>query len=403
MKLAQKSKWIRKLIQLRNGIQTFLGQARLRRTYTLSRLPRLLLHELYDSPYQRLERLSYFDDLDGIISAKYLYLNDFRCALGRNPRPVMLDLNGFDGLITTAPMNLHVKGPGCFVQTVHDLIPLEYVSTTDNVGVFSQRMTSTIPARKLFVSKSAENKFKRVFYSKGDAGGGVIVQPPSLNIPDTASRKVFQQNEIKPSRRAKSRNATLKAFRYLLFNSSVEPRKHLLFVIKAYRHSGLAELGIRLCVTGQLKADEYSRTVAEQADDSVLLTGYVDETTKTNLFLHTLVVLSPSLVEGFGIPVLDAACVGAAAIASPSESHLEIQQLHDFDDRVWICDTRDPLAWAHAMRVLAETETERITSNEQEREDRLNRYNKLSRLICEDFKSRVCEQVLESFSGRQSD
>jgi glycosyltransferase involved in cell wall biosynthesis len=400
MKLAQSSKWLRKLIQWRNNIREFFDKVKLRRRYKLARLPKLSLHDLYDSPYQRLERLSYFDELDGIISAKYLYLNVFRSALGKRPKPVVLELDGFDGLVTTAPMNLSVRGPGCFVQTVHDLIPLEYVSTTDHVGVFSQRMMSTIPARKLFVSGSAQTKFQITLPNRYDAGGSVVIQPPSLSIPEPINRAVLTQDVLKPSRRAKAKHASLQAFRYLLFNSSVEPRKHLLFVIKAYRLSGLAELGIRLCVTGQLKPDAYSKAVAEQADESVLLTGYVDETTKANLFLHALGVLSPSLVEGFGIPVLDAACIGAATMASPSASHLEIQRLHDFDERIWICDTRDPVVWARSMHVLCTAEMERIGSNAEERMARLKRYDKLNQEICENFRSVVCDEVLNSLQGR---
>ena len=61
-----------------------------------------------------------------------------------------------------------------------------------------------------------------------------------------------------------------------------------------------------------------------------MLTGYVDEATKRHLYLNALALISPSLVEGFGIPVLDAACLGLPALASPIGSHREIQAMHDF-------------------------------------------------------------------------
>ena len=56
----------------------------------------------------------------------------------------------------------------------------------------------------------------------------------------------------------------------------------------------------------------------------------MDETSKLDLYLNALGLLSPSLVEGFGIPVLDGACLGMPTVASNCESHLEIQNLHDF-------------------------------------------------------------------------
>jgi glycosyltransferase involved in cell wall biosynthesis len=185
-----------------------------------------------------------------------------------------------------------------------------------------------------------------------------------------------------------------------LFNSSVEPRKNLLFAIKAFRLSGLSERGIRLCVTGMLKGDAYSKAVGDQADDSVLLTDYIDENTKATLFLHALAVLSPSLVEGFGIPVLDGACVGAPVLASPSGSHQEIQSLYDFDQFVWLCDTKDPMDWALAINDLAQAELARISNIPAERQRRLARYEQMSEQVTETFRETVCDQILESIKSQ---
>ena len=124
-------------------------------------------------------------------------------------------------------------------------------------------------------------------------------------------------------------------------------------MLKAYLESGLEAHGIQLCITGKLKNDGYSHEVRRLVDchPFVLLTGYVDEALKRQLFLNALALVSPSLVEGFGIPVLDAACLGVPAIASQSQSHREIQQLHDFDQHVLLCSTRETSDWASALRL----------------------------------------------------
>ena len=394
---AKLQKW-RKLTRLRRlwlGVTDVIDQA-LPRRYQLSRLRRVDLHDQEDSPYFRQERLSYFEDLDGILCARYLYLNATRRALGRDPKPLRISLgDDFDGLITTCPLNLGTAdNVGC-LQTVHDLIPLEYVPHLDHVTLFGQRLASTVPARKLYVSAATRRKFEQAYASPNDAGGAVVVQPPSLEMPTDSKQRLLEKGMIRLSRSSNNQLVELEPFRYLLFNSSVESRKNLLFAIKAFRLSGLAEQGIRLCVTGQLKTDTYSREVAKQADSSVLLTGYIDETTKADLFLHALAVLSPSLVEGFGIPVLDGACVGAPVIASPSSSHREIQELHDFRELVWICDTTNPYDWGLAIRDLGIAELARIEDPAVERQRRLNRYEALSGEIFEAFKATVCEQVLE--------
>lgn len=368
-----------------------------RRQYKLTQLRRVNLHEQYDSPYFRQERLSYFADLDGILCARYLYLNASRRALGRKPKALPVELGqDFDGLITTCPLNVCAKDKSCFLQTVHDLIPLEYVPHLDHVALFGQRLASAVPSQKLYVSAATRRKFELAFGGTGASGGAVIVQPPSLQMPQGSRRRLLEQPMIRPSRRAKARHAELEPFRYLLFNSSVEPRKNLLFAIKAFRLSGLSQQGVRLCVTGMLKGDAYSKAVGEQADDSVLLTDYIDENTKANLFLHALAVLSPSLVEGFGIPVLDGACVGAPVLASPSGSHQEIQAMHDFDQLVWLCDTQDPMDWALAMNDLAHAELERIKDVPNERQRRLARYDRMSEVVSEAFRQTVCDQVLKS-------
>ena len=403
-KLGRRNKLLAMLWRGWQQLRELPDQLRPRRRYCLTRLRRVRLYEQYDSPYFRQERLGYFEDLDGILCARYLYRNASRRALAANPRPLPIDLgNQFDGLITTCPLNLSTENHGCLVQTVHDLIPLEYVPHLDHVALFGQRLASSVAARKLFVSEATRHKFQQAYGTTGDPGGAVIIQPPSLHIPQGSNRRLFVQEVINPSRHAKAGSGELKPFRYLLFNSSVEPRKNLLFAIKAFQLSGLSQRGIRFCVTGMLKGDAYSKSVGKQADASVLMTDYIDETTKANLFLHALAVLSPSLVEGFGIPVLDGACVGAPVLASPSGSHQEIQALHDFKKLVWLCDTHDPMDWALAMNDLVGAELGRITNIDAERQRRLLRYDQMSGLVSEAFRQTVCDQVLEAVRLRKAD
>ena len=113
-----------------------------------------------------------------------------------------------------------------------------------------------------------------------------------------------------------------------LFNSSVVPHKNLLFALRAFMESGIERLGVHFCITGQPQHDAYSRAVTDLVSKhkSVIFTGYVDEATKRHLYLNALALISPSLVEGFGIPVLDAACLGLTTLASPISSHREIRE-----------------------------------------------------------------------------
>ena len=188
----------------------------------------------------------------------------------------------------------------------------------------------------------------------------------------------------------------LQPFRYLLFNSSVEARKNLLFLVKAFAQSGLGREGIRLCVTGKLKSDDYSQAVKDVVahEPAILLTGYVDEATKLDLYLNALALLSPSLVEGFGIPVLDAACLGLPALASSCDAHREIHDLFDFSDYVLpisILETRD---WAAAMQATTTLHQQLEETPEEERMRRLRRYLRMSAQIEDRFEDQIAQLML---------
>ena len=169
--------------------------------------------------------------------------------------------------------------------------------------------------------------------------------------------------------------------------------------------SGLEHKNITLCITGKLQKDDYSKLVGHVAanHESVIFTGYVDEATKRKLYLNALALLSPSLVEGFGIPVLDAACLGLSTIASPLGSHREIQAMNDFSDHVLLCSTLISSDWASAMRLItlkheqvvaALSPQDQIKKINQLRAERIKRYRHHKMLIDQTFQRTVCDLLI---------
>ena len=328
-----------------------------RRHFDIGRLKALPIYGIYDNPYLQSERLAYLQNIDGIICANDLFVHSFRLAQQRQGHRLQLDLKGFDGLVCTCPINIKARHARFLVQTIHDLIPLEYVPTSDDAVTFSRRLRACASSARLFVSDSTRNKYESVilqeFKTPDQHASCVVIQSPSLTFPADACDWEARIPELSLNAEGKKCHQLLEPCRYFLFNSSVEPRKNLLFILKAFVESGVERRGVKLCITGKLKADRYSLKVKNLVRNhpDVILTGYVDEATKRQLFLNTLAVVSPSLVEGFGIPVLDAACLGLPVIASPSESHREIQNLNDFEQHVLLCSTLETSDWASAMRL----------------------------------------------------
>ena len=360
---------------------------------------RLLTLNHYDSPYARHERLNYTRHLQGIVSTKNLYASSNM--LARQPKPVSVEIRlgeDFDALITTCPLNMRSCPELAFIQTVHDIIPLEYTAHPDHASaaLFSQRLASCCAANKLYVSEATRKKFETVYPEPTGHVGSTIVQPPSLCIGSEFEYFANSRRNIRIANGTSKETTELKSFEYLLFNSSVEPRKNLLFLLRAFSNSGLDQDGIRLCITGKLKKDNHSLAIASADKGSVVITNYIDEATKAELFLNALCILSPSLVEGFGIPVLDAASLGAQVIASTTEPHKEIRKIHDFSDYITLLEMDSTATWASAMRSCARSEQKRITCTKQERSDRMRRYIERSALISEDFRKAIVRSIMEA-------
>ena len=153
------------------------------------------IQELYDNPYLRVERLDYLECVTGIVSAPELYLSSQLAADLKTQQPVRIDLRGFDALITTCPLNISPHNLPTFVQTIHDVIPLEFVAHNENPSMFSHRLQACIQSRRLFVSQSTANKYlahiqgaqPTTTHQRVQEGLNnqqkVIIQSPSLHFP----------------------------------------------------------------------------------------------------------------------------------------------------------------------------------------------------------------------------
>ena len=377
-------------------------------SFRLKELRSFRLSELSDNPNLRINRLDYLQDVEGIVSLDDVYEASQLSALKKQLTPVSIDLQGFDAFITCCPLNLKPLNIPVFIQTVHDLIALEYAPHNENMRQFTHRLQACLAAQRIHVSNSTCRKFHDHISVNSIEGSlsreDTVVQPPSLYLPSLHRNAGDQANDLPPSSyllhdqrsKSKSKSSSLQPFRYLLFNSSVEARKNLLFLVKAFAQSNLGREGIRLCVTGKLKSDNYSKSVREVVanEPAILLTGYVDEATKLDLYLNALALLSPSLVEGFGIPVLDAACLGLPALVSSCDAHREIHDLFDFSDYVLPISILESRDWSGAMQAITGLHNDLAHKQEEERMRRLRRYLRISAEIEARFEEQIAQLVL---------
>ncbi|HEY6510924.1 MAG TPA: glycosyltransferase, partial [Burkholderiaceae bacterium] len=103
---------------------------------------------------------------------------------------------------------------------------------------------------------------------------------------------------------------------FLLSVGALERRKNHLRTIDAFARSGLAQRGVSLVICGA--RGDAAEPIAERAAQTpgVTITGYVGDAQLRWLYRQAAGFVLPSLLEGFGLPALEASLYGLVPIVS---------------------------------------------------------------------------------------
>ena len=369
-----------------------------------------------DNPYLRIYRLSFIKNISGFVSLpNFSILSDFISLLPiRNT--IKLNLKSFDLFVASAPLNLVSKNNVPIIQTIHDLIPLEYDPNVLGVKSFYKKLKFCRNTKNIFVSKITQEKFNNIFKTFDNKSriynsSKVIIQPPSLIFEDYKNIDIYKKilgriilkpinrkvsnSKIKVNKNSKKKileSKKLKPFNYFLFNASVDLRKNVLLLIESFINSDAQKEGKFLVITGQLKDDNYSNEIRRliKENKGIITTGFVNESLKASLYLNALCLLSPTLIEGFGIPVLDACCLGLKCFASDCNSHNEIGELYDFSNYLEINSPKSFSKWIEIFNNKSLTE---ISDEDSTIKNRILRYRKFDTKIKTKFKSEISNLI----------
>lgn len=134
---------------------------------------------------------------------------------------------------------------------------------------------------------------------------------------------------------------------FLLSVGALERRKNHLLTIAAFERSQLAAQGVSLVVCGARgdAADDVTRLA--QRTPGVRVLGYVADAELRWLYRHALGFVLPSLLEGFGLPALEAARHGLVPLVSQDGALAEAVGGHGL-----AVPATDPDAIASGMRRL---------------------------------------------------
>lgn len=115
--------------------------------------------------------------------------------------------------------------------------------------------------------------------------------------------------------------------KYILFLSTLQPRKNLELLIDAFRElkHEHPELPHKLVVVG--RAGWKFRNILEKIEqnkDIVMYLGHVKDEERWPIYSHAELFVCPSLYEGFGMPVLEAFECGTPAVVANNSSLPEV-------------------------------------------------------------------------------
>lgn len=145
---------------------------------------------------------------------------------------------------------------------------------------------------------------------------------------------------------------------FLLFVGTIEPRKNLFTLVRAYeevlRQNSLRPQLVIAGMKGWLMDDLFSYIERAGIGDRLCFTGYLSEADLSALYSSCRVFIYPSLYEGFGLPPLEAMACGAPVITSRIGSIMEV-----VGSAAHLFDPRDAEALAQSIIKLLEDDGER--------------------------------------------
>ena len=108
--------------------------------------------------------------------------------------------------------------------------------------------------------------------------------------------------------------------KFILAVSTIEPRKNLLSLVKAYaelqQEGHVADIDLVLVGKKGWKNKQLEAFIADSFKNTIHFTGFVDDETLANYYKQASIFVMPSFYEGFGMPVAEALASGTPVLCS---------------------------------------------------------------------------------------
>lgn len=207
------------------------------------------------------------------------------------------------------------------VMTIHDLTCIKYPQYTNKiVKTYSDRIKQCLKWADLAITVSQATKRDIIEH---------------LGVPDERIYVTYPASRYSPSYLSDRQTEKLKreinydfSRPYLLFVSTIEPRKNINNLVLAFNYlKQKHKIEHQLVLIGQkgwLYRPIFQTIASSPWKEEIHYLGYLPDATVALFYSQAEVFVYPSFYEGFGLPVLEAMTLGAPVVTSNTSSLPEV-------------------------------------------------------------------------------
>jgi len=241
---------------------------------------------------------------------KYWFDLKIPSVLKKNKADVFVSVDGLCSLRTATPQ--------CLV--IHDVAFLHYPAHIKRSHLYFFK--KYIPQ---FLKKA--NSIATVSeFSKKDILNHYKTDPEKISVVYSAAKEIFKPVTIEIAEATKEK-FTDRA-EYFLYIGAIHPRKNLVNLLKAFSiFKKRLKSNMKLVLAGRLawKYDSFIQNLKKyKFKEDVIMLGYLSEDELVKITGSAYALVYPSLLEGFGVPVLEAMKCAVPVITSSGSSMEEI-------------------------------------------------------------------------------
>jgi len=229
------------------------------------------------------------------------------------------------------------------VVTIHDmtmfLMPEAHLHFKVHYFRFFIRASARMADELIFVSHSTQNDYLAFFSKSRDSCHVIPLGKSSLFRPDLDPSHINRVIDAHGLKRP-----------YILYIGTIEPRKNLLRLVRAFSGLALAYPNHVLVIAGMkgwMYEDLFKLIRQLGLEKRIIFTGFVSDEDKPYLMRGCEIFAYPSLYEGFGLPLLEALSCGIPTLTGNISSLPEIA-----GNAALLVDPTSEVEIAHGLKQL---------------------------------------------------